>query len=87
MDDEKRVDEITNNNDSNNNGGDDRESVCYICHRSESRTGKMLRMPGNMHVCVDCLQRTMDSFGSSGFDLGGLGLGNFFNPSNIKSIS
>ncbi len=80
MDDEKRVDEITNNNDSNNNGNDDRESVCYICHRSESRTGKMLNMPGNMHVCVDCLQRTMDSFNTSGFDLNKLGLGGVFNP-------
>ena len=42
----------------NNN---DRENVCYMCHRSESKAGRMLKMPGNMHVCVDCLQRTLDS--------------------------
>ncbi len=84
MDDEKRVDEITNN-DSNNKGSDDRETVCYMCHRSESRTGKMLKMPGNMYVCIDCLQKTMDSFGNAGFDLGGLGLGGLLNPSMMPN--
>ncbi len=59
----------------NNN---DRENVCYMCHRSESKAGRMLKMPGNMHVCVDCLQRTLDSFGSGGaFDMSNLGLSGF----------
>lgn len=84
MEDEKKLDEVTKN-DNSNGGGDERESVCYICHRSESRTGKQLRMPGNMHVCVDCLQRTMDSFGSSGFDLSSMGFGGFPNLSEIQN--
>ncbi|MCQ2530176.1 MAG: ATP-dependent Clp protease ATP-binding subunit ClpX [Lachnospiraceae bacterium] len=67
------ADEINNNNFDNNN--DEREHVCYMCHRTESRAGKMLRMPGNMYVCVDCIQRTIDSIGSSGFDLDNLGFG------------
>ena len=53
----------------------DRENVCYMCHRSESKAGRMLRMPGNLHVCLDCLQKTLDSFGSGGpLDLSSLGI-------------
>ncbi len=63
-----------NNNNNIDNHKDEREHVCYMCHRTESRTGKMLRMPGNMYVCVDCIQRTIDSIGSSGFDFSNLGL-------------
>ena len=56
----------------------DRENVCYMCHRSESKAGRMLKMPGNLHVCVDCLQRTVDSFGNGGaFDMSNLGLSGF----------
>lgn len=52
---------------------DEREKVCYMCHRTESRTVKMIRLPGNMHVCTDCLQRMIDSIGTNGLDLGPLG--------------
>ena len=48
---------------------DNFEKVCYICHRNESKAGKMLNLPGNMHVCVDCLQKTMDNFQNSGLNL------------------
>ncbi len=68
------------NNNNIDNHTDEREHVCYMCHRTESRAGKMLRMPGNMYVCVDCIQRTIDSFGSSGFDLNNLGLGGGMPP-------
>ena len=51
------------------NKDDDRETVCHVCHRSESKAGKMLRLPGGVHLCVDCLQKTMDSFENSGFDM------------------
>lgn len=39
------------------------ESVCFICRRPESKAGTMLRLPGNMCVCNDCLQRTIDMAG------------------------
>ncbi len=68
MSDERNYDERDN----------DIEHVCYMCHRSESRAGKMLKMPGDLHVCVDCLQKTMDSFSSGGaFDLSKLGMSGF----------
>ena len=48
--------------DDNNN---DYENVCYICRRSESQVGKMLKMLDNMYICPDCMQRTFDLMNSS----------------------
>ena len=69
---------------------DDRETVCYVCHRTESKAGKMLRLPGGMHLCVDCLQKTMDTIEHSGMDINnmpfmgmpmtGMPFGNLNNP-------
>ena len=44
-----------------NNHNDEYEKVCYICRRPESKAGDMITMPGGIHICHDCLQRTMDS--------------------------
>lgn len=33
------------------------EQVCSICHRTESQAGKMMRMPMNMCVCSDCMDK------------------------------
>ena len=40
---------------------------CMICHRSEKDAGNMLSLPGGMTVCNDCLQKSMDTIGQSGF--------------------
>lgn len=45
---------------------DEYEKVCYVCRRPESKAGKMITMPGNMSLCVDCMQTTMNSLMSSG---------------------
>ncbi len=45
---------------------DEYEKVCYVCRRPESKAGKMITMPGNMNLCVDCMQMTMNSIMSSG---------------------
>ena len=45
---------------------DEYEKVCYICHRTESKAGKMISMPGNIYVCTDCMQRTLDTINGSG---------------------
>lgn len=39
---------------------DEFESVCMLCMRPESKAGTMLKLPGNMCVCMDCLQKTID---------------------------
>ena len=37
------------------------EDVCFICRRPESKAGKMFKMPGNMTICMDCMQKTMET--------------------------
>ena len=56
--------ELEENDDSN-----DYEDICYICRRPESIAGKMISIYGGMKVCVDCMQRTMDTMNSSGFGM------------------
>ncbi len=43
---------------------DEYEKVCYMCRRSESTTGKMIKMTNNMYICADCMQRTFDLMNS-----------------------
>ena len=43
------------------NTDDGYEDVCFICRRPESRAGKMFKMPGNMTICMDCMQKTMET--------------------------
>lgn len=40
---------------------EDIEKVCLMCMRPESKAGKMLTLPGNVTVCMDCLQKTIDT--------------------------
>lgn len=44
----------------------DYEDICYICHRTESRAGKMIHIPQNICICSDCMQKTFDSM-NNGF--------------------
>ncbi len=44
------------------------ESVCFICHRPESRVEKMIRFPNDMAVCTDCMQKSFDSFNQGDLD-------------------
>lgn len=54
------------------------EDVCFICHRSESKAGKMFHLPNTMTnnmpryitICNDCMHKTMDTV--SQFDYQGL---------------
>lgn len=49
---------------------DEYESVCFICRRPESVTGKQFKMPNNICVCNDCMHKTMDAV--SQFDYQGM---------------
>ena len=35
---------------------DEYQKVCFMCHRDESRAGKMFRLPQNLYICQDCMQ-------------------------------
>ncbi|MBR6273646.1 MAG: ATP-dependent Clp protease ATP-binding subunit ClpX [Lachnospiraceae bacterium] len=41
----------------------DYENVCTLCHRNESKAGKMLKLQENVYVCKDCMQRSLDMLG------------------------
>ena len=62
------------------------EDVCFICRRPESKAGRMFKMPGNMTICMDCMEKTMETV--SQFDYQSMmnnpafmnGFGSFTNP-------
>lgn len=54
---------------SQENNNEEYEEVCYICHRPESKAGKMIKIPNHISICQDCMQRTFDSMNQSGFRL------------------
>ncbi|MCD7745272.1 MAG: ATP-dependent Clp protease ATP-binding subunit ClpX [Lachnospiraceae bacterium] len=41
------------------------ESYCMICGRSESTAGKLIEIPGGIHVCPDCIQRAFNTMQSA----------------------
>ena len=36
---------------------DTHEDVCFICHRPESKAGKMVHLPQNICVCSSSMQK------------------------------
>lgn len=67
----------------------DYEDICYICRRPESKAGKMIKIPNNISICRDCMQKTFDSMSSSGFNMDdinpmNMGMGNIPNISMIN---
>lgn len=36
------------------------EKVCMMCHRTESKAGKMIELPGGVSVCSDCMQKAFN---------------------------
>ena len=45
------------------------EDICYICRRPEHIAGKMIRIPNNICICQDCMQKTFDGMNHSGFSV------------------
>lgn len=70
----------------NKKSNDDYESICYICRRPESKVGKMIRIPSDICICSDCMQKTFDTINTNGvpyMDMMGLPP-NMMNLSNFK---
>lgn len=63
-----------------------REEVCSICRRPESKAGEMIRMPGGICLCHDCMQKAFDPFMRSEKDPGQLSGIPFMNL-NIKDMA
>ncbi len=45
------------------------EQVCYLCRRPERIAGKMIRIPNDICICQDCMQKTFDTMNHSGFPM------------------
>lgn len=76
----------TINNSQSDKDKDDYESICYICRRPESKVGKMIRIPNEICICSDCMQKTFDTINTNGMpymDMMGLPP-NLMNLSNLK---
>lgn len=54
---------------------DDKDAKCYICGRPESITGPLMRIPNNICICKDCMQKTFDSMSNAGFPIGDINFG------------
>ena len=44
------------------------EKFCFICHRPERVTGKLIDLPNNISVCSDCMQKSFDAMTSGQID-------------------
>ena len=67
------------------NGENEYEDICYICHRPESKAGKMIKIPNEICICADCMQKTFDSMNHVGFPIGDMS--SFGNMPNISMIN
>lgn len=61
---------------------DEFDHICYICRRPESVAGKLIKIPSDIYICQDCMQRTFDTMNNAGFPMGGM-----FDPSQMPNIS
>lgn len=76
LDNENKDTSTTANADNGDNN--EYEDVCFICRRTESKTGKMFKLPNNICICNDCMHKTMETVGQ--FDYQGV-----LNNPNLQS--
>lgn len=47
---------------------DEYEKICFLCRRPESKSGSMIDLPGNIHICTDCMQKSFDTMNNGNID-------------------
>ncbi|MBO5071017.1 MAG: ATP-dependent Clp protease ATP-binding subunit ClpX, partial [Roseburia sp.] len=60
---------------------------CYICRRPEHIAGKMIKIPNNICICQDCMQKTFDSMNGAGFSMDDMINMNMGKMPNISMIN
>ena len=63
------------------------EDICYICHRPEHIAGKMIKIPNDICICRDCMQRTFDSMNGVGLSMDDMMNMNMGKMPNISMIN
>ncbi len=61
LDEEENLTEATEENGEFVIEDDDKEQFCFMCHRPSSKAGRMIELPGGIHVCSDCMQKSFDT--------------------------
>ncbi len=56
---------------------DNYEEICYICRRPESKAGKMMKLPTDICICAECMQKTFDAMNNNPFPMGGMDISAF----------
>ena len=72
--------EVEDEKENQENKENEYEEICYICRRPESKAGKMIKIPNNICICKDCMQKTFDSMSNSGMNF------NEWNPSSLGNM-
>lgn len=72
----------------NTDDSEEYEEICYICRRPESKVGKLLKIPNNINICTDCMQKTFDTVNQNDVNLDDMiNMTNIPNMSNISMIN
>ena len=87
MSDDKEilVDDREKNESTENQDQDIHEDVCFICHRPESKAGKMVHLPQNICVCSDCMQKAFDTMNNGTFPYGDMMMN--IRPEDLKNLT
>ena len=48
------------------------EKVCFLCRRPESKVGKMIDLPNDIHICTECMQKSFNAMNNSNMNYGEL---------------
>lgn len=50
---------------------EDYEQICHLCRRPERVAGRMIKIPGDICICQDCMQKTFDTMNRMPFSTEG----------------
>lgn len=77
------LEEETAEEESGEQDEDKGEKFCFLCRRPESKAGRMIELPYNIHICSDCMQKSFDNVNNQMSD----GKINYADMMNIPGIS
>ena len=64
----------------------DYEEVCFLCHRPESKTGKLIMLAKGICICSECMQKTMDTIQNNSQDFSKIPGFSFINLADLQNV-
>ena len=90
MDEKDYLEEVEVEDTKDSEDKDDRDSdyeeVCFLCHRPESKTGKLINLAKGICICSECMQKTMDTFQNSSQDFSKIPGFSFINLADLQNV-